>query len=73
MTGSILESLLVGLMLLAGITFLVVLTGGFLLWRYGRRKLTGLPLAWRGHRRDRRVGRGGVEPLEPLGCGRDRG
>ncbi len=39
MTGSILESLFVGFVLLAGFTFLVVLTGGFLLWRYGRRKL----------------------------------
>ena len=39
MTGSILESLFVGFLLLAGLTFLVVLTGGFLLWRYGRRKL----------------------------------
>jgi hypothetical protein len=39
MTGSILESLLLGLVLLAGITFLVVLTGGFFLWRFGRRKL----------------------------------
>ncbi|HEY4928444.1 MAG TPA: hypothetical protein VIH95_04785 [Acidimicrobiales bacterium] len=39
MIGSILESLLLGLVVLAGFTFLVVVTGGFLLWRYGRRKL----------------------------------
>src|ERR1700690_1328310 len=39
MTGSILESLFLGFLLLAGVTFLMVLTGGFLLWRYGRRKL----------------------------------
>ena len=39
MSGSILASLLEGFVLLAGVTFLVFLTGGFLLWRYGRRKL----------------------------------
>lgn len=39
MIGSILESLFLGLLALAGFTFLVVVTGGFLLWRYGRRKL----------------------------------
>jgi hypothetical protein len=39
MIGSILESLLLGLVVLAGFTFLAVVTGGFLLWRYGRRKL----------------------------------
>ena len=39
MIGSILESLFLGLVLLAGLVCVAVLTGGFLLWRYGRRKL----------------------------------
>jgi hypothetical protein len=39
MTGSILESLLLGFVLLAGLAAVAFLTGGFLLWRYGRRKL----------------------------------
>jgi hypothetical protein len=39
MNGSILESLLLGFVLLAGLLSVVFLTGGFLLWRYGRRKL----------------------------------
>ena len=39
MTGSILESLALGVVLFAGMLMLAVATGGFLLWRYGRRKL----------------------------------
>jgi hypothetical protein len=39
MIGSILESLFLGLVLMAGLVCVAVLTGGFLLWRYGRRKL----------------------------------
>jgi hypothetical protein len=39
MNGSILESLLLGFVLLAGLASVVFLTGGFLLWRYGRRKV----------------------------------
>ena len=39
MSGSILESLLLGFLLLAAVSFVAVLTVGFLLWRYGRRKL----------------------------------
>ena len=39
MTGSILESLALGVVLFAGTLMLAVATGGFLLWRYGRRKL----------------------------------
>ncbi len=39
MTGSILESLFLGFAILAGLTVVTFLTGGFLLWRYGRRKL----------------------------------
>ena len=39
MTGSILESLALGVVLFAGMMMLAVATGGFLLWRYGRRKL----------------------------------
>jgi len=39
MTGSILESLALGVVLFAGVMMLAVATGGYLLWRYGRRKL----------------------------------
>ena len=39
MTGSILESLALGMVLVAGLLMLTVATGGFLLWRYARRKL----------------------------------
>jgi hypothetical protein len=39
MTGSILESLALGVVLIAGLMMLAVATGGFLLWRYARRKL----------------------------------
>jgi hypothetical protein len=39
MTGSILESLALGVVLFTGMMMLAVATGGFLLWRYGRRKL----------------------------------
>jgi len=39
MNGSILESLLLGFVLLAGLLSVAFLTGGFLLWRYGRRKI----------------------------------
>lgn len=39
MSGSILESLLLGVLLLAGLAFVAVVTAGFLIWRYGRRKL----------------------------------
>ena len=40
MIGSILESLFLGLVVFAGLVTLPrVVTGGFLLWRYGRRKL----------------------------------
>jgi len=39
MVGSIVESLFLGLVVMAGILFVTVMTGGFLLWRYGRRKL----------------------------------
>jgi len=39
MNGSILESLLLGFVLLAGLLTVALLTGGFLLWRYGRRKI----------------------------------
>jgi hypothetical protein len=39
MVGSILESLALGVVVFAGLVMLAVVTGGFLLWRYGRRKL----------------------------------
>ncbi len=39
MTGSLLESLALGVVVFAGLVMLAVVTGGFLLWRYGRRKL----------------------------------
>jgi len=39
MVGSIVESLFLGLVVMAGILFVTVITAGFLLWRYGRRKL----------------------------------
>ena len=39
MTGSILESLFLGFLLLAAVSFVAVVTVGFLVWRYGRRKL----------------------------------
>jgi len=39
MTGSILESLALGVVLVAGVMMLAVLTGGYLVWRYARRKV----------------------------------
>jgi hypothetical protein len=39
MTGSILESLAMGVVLAAGLVLLAVATGGYLCWRYARRKL----------------------------------
>jgi hypothetical protein len=39
MVGSLLESLALGVVVFAGLVLLSVVTGGFLLWRYGRRKL----------------------------------
>ena len=45
MIGSIVVSLLLGFVLLVGFVSVAVVTAGFLLWRYGRRKL----LAFRSH------------------------
>jgi len=42
MVASLLESLALGVVLVAGMCALALLTGGFLLWRYGRRKLRAL-------------------------------
>jgi len=42
MVGSILESLFLGAVLVAGVCCLAVLTGGFLLWRFARRRLRDL-------------------------------
>ncbi len=39
MVASILESLALGVVVFAGLVLLAVVTGGFLLWRYGRRRL----------------------------------
>jgi hypothetical protein len=39
MIGSLLESLALGVLVFTGLVMLSVVTGGFLLWRYGRRKL----------------------------------
>ena len=45
MVASVLESLFLGVVMLAGLVSLAVLTGGFLLWRFARRRL----LAFRSH------------------------
>src|SRR5664280_670479 len=42
MVASLLESLALGVVLVAGMCALALLTGGFLLWHYGRRKLRAL-------------------------------
>ena len=42
MVASLLESLALGVVLVAGMCALALLAGGFLLWRYGRRKLRAL-------------------------------
>ena len=42
MIGSIVESLFLGFVILVGLVSVTVLTGVFLLWRYGRRKMRAL-------------------------------